>query len=524
MAAEIRRRSGPQSVSIAGRSSLAIVLLAGFAGPARSALAPPRDASVATNFGAVPRLDLATRVRERLHTRLGASADAIQVEPRPDDEIVLTGTVDAYPKKQMADEAAGSVTGVQRVFDRLQVVAEPRTDAQLGQDVGRALRADPATSGLGVSAVAHHGTVTLYGEVATEPQKRLAEWVASDQRGVRGLDNEIRVTPQPRTDPEIHDALARHYATSPLFSGDHINVRVAQGVVTLSGEVASALEKDWARSDAWGAGVTGVDDAQLAVRRAPLLSRVQRETPLTDREVREDVLRAFAYDPRVMSTDVQVSVRQHVVTLAGAVPTLKAREEAVQVARNTGGVAKVIDRIAVKPPGARADSDVASDINVAFGTSASLAGSRLAASVHGGRASLTGVVRDAYQKWLAGDLAARTPGVVEVEDRIAIAGASGPPAQATYYFSNARANTPWFRGPAAGPPSAQSDAELLAAVKRHLAVEHLTSPGGIAVSVQDGVVILQGTVASYLQKGTAEDSAYEAGAREIDNRLEVTGG
>ena len=60
----------------------------------------------------------------------------------------------------------------------------------------------------------------------------------------------------------------------------------------------------------------------------------------------------FAADDTVKAYKVDVDTQNKVVTLSGEVDTQAQREHAVMIARNTKGVADVIDRLQVNPTAA----------------------------------------------------------------------------------------------------------------------------------------------------------------------------
>ena len=70
----------------------------------------------------------------------------------------------------------------------------------------------------------------------------------------------------------------------------------------------------------------------------------------TDPGITSAVKTQFAADDVVKAHQINVDTNDHVVTLTGAVDSPLARERAVQLARNTDGVASVVDNLVVGPP------------------------------------------------------------------------------------------------------------------------------------------------------------------------------
>jgi osmotically-inducible protein OsmY len=82
------------------------------------------------------------------------------------------------------------------------------------------------------------GTVTLRGTVRSLHQRRVAVDIAKSVRGVRAVQDELVVDPRDRSlDDEIRGAALQALISSPEVPADMIDVRVANGWLTLSGQV-----------------------------------------------------------------------------------------------------------------------------------------------------------------------------------------------------------------------------------------------------------------------------------------------
>jgi osmotically-inducible protein OsmY len=122
-----------------------------------------------------------------------------------------------------------------------------------------------------VQAVVHNGHVTLTGRVAWMFQKRDAEKVVRHVRGVRGVMNDIAVTPSGLA-RDVHDSIvAVLHRNGTIDPG--ITVTVSDDIATLSGTVRTWLERESAERIAADApGITRVDN-QIVVERLDLSSR-----------------------------------------------------------------------------------------------------------------------------------------------------------------------------------------------------------------------------------------------------------
>jgi len=182
-----------------------------------------------------------------------------------DGVVTLTGWVDNYTKKWIAERAAHRVRGVMAVANDIEVrllsVAE-RTDADIAAAVTRALEWDSLVPVEKVEVTVSKGWVTLRGEVQWEFEREAAERVVRRLSGVRGVTNVITVRPRVAASPEdlkrkIADALVRSVETD----AQGITVDVDGSKVTLRGKVRTWMEKREAERIAWSSpGITWVDN------------------------------------------------------------------------------------------------------------------------------------------------------------------------------------------------------------------------------------------------------------------------
>ena len=83
----------------------------------------------------------------------------------------------------------------------------------------------------------------------------------------------------------------------------------------------------------------------------------------TDAGITTAVKSKMAADDTVKAYKIDVDTHNKVVTLSGDVDTSAQREQAVVLARNTKGVADVIDRLRVNPTAATSGVDVEIDVD-----------------------------------------------------------------------------------------------------------------------------------------------------------------
>ena len=176
--------------------------------------------------------------------------------------VELDGQVGSYYEKWAAERAALRVASVKAIAGEIKVElpsSAVRTDEDIARTAKNHLDWDysvPETVKVQVS----DGWLTLKGTVEWQYQREEAEKTVRPLVGVKGVFNEITVTPKANaTDVKvkIESALKRSAETD----AKHIRVETSDGKVTLRGTVNSWAERADAERAAWAApGVTRVED------------------------------------------------------------------------------------------------------------------------------------------------------------------------------------------------------------------------------------------------------------------------
>jgi osmotically-inducible protein OsmY len=161
-----------------------------------------------------------------------------------DGRVVLSGTVPTYAARRAAEEDARAILGgVGEIENRL-TVKHPAwmpvpSDDEIESTIMNMLRWDAEINGSDVRAVSDAGWVTLKGTVPAYWQKLKAEDVALTVKGVRGVTNELAVVPsQKHEDKEIAEQIEAALERNVYVDPDRVDVKVNNGVVTLTGSVA----------------------------------------------------------------------------------------------------------------------------------------------------------------------------------------------------------------------------------------------------------------------------------------------
>jgi hyperosmotically inducible protein len=140
----------------------------------------------------------------------------------------------------------------------------------------------------------------------------------------------------------------------PQLKGRDISASATKdGTVTLTGVVETQAQKERAARIADRVqGVSTVDN-RLAVSSAGgvnLPAAARQAARETGQEISDDWITAKVTSQLLMTgSTVHVTTAGNVVTLGGSVTTDAERQKAIDVARTTSGVARVVDRIKVEP-------------------------------------------------------------------------------------------------------------------------------------------------------------------------------
>jgi osmotically-inducible protein OsmY len=315
--------------------------------------------------------------------------------------------------------------------------------------------------------------------------------------GVTAVKNDITaIHKSDRSDREIEAEIKAMLKNDVRVDAKLIMVKVENGKVTLTGAVGSLAEKNRATMDAYVAGVRLVDNEELeAVWWArDKMRRLDATVLRTDEQIKEAVKNAFRYDPRVFSFNPGVRVNNGKVILTGVVDNLKAKRAAEQDARNVVGVWQVRNYLKVRPVKIPADDVIKNRVFVALLANPWVDHFNIEISAIDGWVYLAGRVTNSFAKKEAERTAEAVRGVTRVVNHITYADA-------------------W---------SWKADQEIREDVKSELFWSPFVDEDQVNVTVFDGVVTLNGNVETWSERKTAEDNAFEGGAKKVINNLTVT--
>jgi hyperosmotically inducible periplasmic protein len=359
---------------------LVAVLLAATGACNRQASQVERDASVPAPERATD-TSIETSVKAQLYADDSIRGTDIDVSAG-DGVVTLRGAVSSDAARQQAVTIARGVAGVTRVDDQLRLEQAQATAASPEPSPYRAAGANNAawiTTKIQAQYFVHPdikpwnvdvttssaGVVELRGDVESAQAKSEAVRIARATEGVTGVEDHLRVRTDASDVGEVEvaaDGLSDAWLTAKVqakyFLDDDIkaldiDVSTQDRVVTLSGTVDSELERRQAVAMARNTdGVQSVRD-QLRLDRGAASSEARGTTGtevvagVEDAWVTTKIQSRYFLDPDVKGHKIDVDTRNGVVTLAGSVASESRKDLAEQIARETDGATRVVNRLTV---------------------------------------------------------------------------------------------------------------------------------------------------------------------------------
>lgn len=436
--------------------------------------------------------------------------------------VTLDGAVDNLMAKDRAVEIVMYFKGVRGVIDHIQVSDYKISDASLKSNIEQMLLMDPTAESYEVDVAVNGGHVVLTGTVDSWQEKKLTADVVKEVKGVQSIDNNIRFEYKDvRPDQEIKDDIVSALNWDARIDDALLNVIVDNGDVTLVGTVGSAAEKSHAKALAWVAGVNSVDAADVKVKTWARDKdfRTNKYGDKTDPEVKKAITDVFLYDPRIAGYNINVDVDKGQVTLSGTVDNLKTKRVAGLNAENVVGVWKVDNLIYVSGNQFPSDQALETYVDEALSWNPYVDDYVINVDVEDGKATLTGLVDNFFEKHTAEDVTSKVFGIRDIENDISVA------VNTTPYVYNYEYDQyyPYHYDIAPGVDTGvKSDKEIKSNIQKYIWWSPFVDAKDVTVHVNDGVATLKGTVDSWKEFYQAEISAYNGGAIRVNNDMEIS--
>jgi len=295
-------------------------------------------------------------------------------------------------------------------------------------------------------------------------------------------------------DLAITKAIVHEMDRDPVVDGDIVDVKTMDGIVEISGSVPHLLARDQA---------VQIAEQTRGVR--SVVDRIEvRPIKRSDDAIEADIRQALFEDPATDSYEVEVEVKGARVTLAGAVDSWAEKWLTGDVVKGINGVAEIKNDIEVVHKEDRLDREVHADVKRRLHLAPYIQADAINVEVNHGRVSLTGVVRSAWARARAGQLA--WVAGVESVDTDAL--------EVQWWRTEKGKRPPLFRS--------ESKGEIEQAVKDVLMYDPRVPSGSISVASSGGSVTLVGTVDSLATKeAAAEDAKNTEGVWRVKNRIKV---
>ncbi len=337
-------------------------------GQVQNLLAKERAANIAQTVkgvrSVVNKIKIAPTVLKTDETLRNDIKDALLMDPATesyevnvrvkDKKVTLTGTVESWREKELAEKVAKGIAGVKALENKITVdYQSKRTDMEIKADIEQALQWDTLVDHILVDVNVNNGKVTFTGTVGSAAEKtRLYKiaWVAGVKEiNLDGLevkrwarDDDLRKDKYViKKDENIKNAVQKALLYDPRVLAANVKTHVNNGVITLRGQVDHLKAKRAAAQDARN--TVGVLTVKNRLNVSPLKL-------VSDEEIEKRVRDAFARDVFVESYEITVDVVAGVSNLNGAVDSFYEKMHVDDVASKVTGVLAVDNNLVVSDP------------------------------------------------------------------------------------------------------------------------------------------------------------------------------
>jgi osmotically-inducible protein OsmY len=190
--------------------------------------------------------------------------DETQIGVIVEDGIVtLSGVVNKYHKKALANKVAKRVIGVKAVAEDIVVKYGEdfkKTDKEIAKAAVNALEWNASIPKEKIMIFVEDGYIYLSGDVAWDFQRKAAEHSLQNLLGVKGVVNNIEILPEAKAE-NIVEQITKALERSTHLIAKGIRVQVDGDTVQLKGRVQSIKERELIEKMAYkAAGVRNVQN------------------------------------------------------------------------------------------------------------------------------------------------------------------------------------------------------------------------------------------------------------------------
>lgn len=215
-----------------------------------------------------------------------------------------------------------------------------------------------------------------------------------------------------------------------------------------------------------------------------------------DEKILADVAEQLNWDARVQSENISIKVMNGNVDLEGEVPTMTGKSAATNDAEQVEGVASVANNLDVQLPSTKAvpgDAQILENVRKSLSFNSDVESYNIDAVVDNGWVSLEGTVHAYWEKISAEEEVLDINGVLGVTNNLAVV-----------------------------PTEDYHDEAIAENIVHALERNSLVTEDDIDVTVENGIVTLEGVVKTFsIKKAVYESALYTQGVTDVNNRIIV---
>lgn len=295
-------------------------------------------------------------------------------------------------------------------------------------------------------------------------------------------------------DKEITDAIINQFISGKGVSSHLIDVETIDGIVTLKGSTDNILGKE-----------SAAEIAKMIKGVRGIINEIVVNTPdIADIKLQDDISKALIIDPATDYYEIDVEVKDGIVYLSGTVQSWQEKELSEKIAKSVKGVRGINNKITIQYEKNRPDYEMLQDVKQSMRWDVRVDDDLIDVTVVNAQAILSGSVGSATEKSQA-IADAWVTGIVSVNaDKLEV----------DHWSQNEQLRRDKYVN--------ISDEEIVKAIKDAYYIDPRLTYFDPEIKVENGIVILKGTVDNLKAKRTAEEDAMNVvGVWYVENKLKV---